>query len=278
MKPTPTILALATSLAAMLAATPGRAGLEIQTETTFPETSEARTRSGRMLLEGDRLRMEMPGQDSADGRGLTLIFRGDLGVVYVLDEKDRSYAQMDRKSAEQMRAKIEGAKQEMQAQMGKLPPEQRLAMEKMLAEQGFGDAASAPPTPEIRTVATDRTTSVAGFTCREYDVFEGKQKIGDACVAAWDATGTTRADFDSLRAFAAFEDEMSKAMAFGGRKRAGNEMTRLFDLGGVPVRMRAERDGKVVSETRTVEIKKRDLAADSFAPPAGWKKRSADAP
>ena len=254
---------------------PALAGLEIRTETTFADSSGPRERGGKMLLDEKSIRMELPGQDAADGRGLTLIFRADPGVVYVLDEKDRSYMEMDRRSAEAMRAKIEAAKREMDAQMAKLPATERLAMEKMLAERGFGG--NAPPPPAIRTEPTDQKATVAGFPCRDFKVFEGKRRIGDACVADWSATGTTRSDFDGLRAFAAFEEEMAKAMAFGGPKRDPNEMTRLFDLGGVPVRMRSERDGKVVTETRLVEIKRRDLPADAFKPPADWKKRSPDA-
>jgi hypothetical protein len=277
MRRTPIAVAAA-ALASMLETTPGLAGVEIRTETTFGEDTGARTRSGRMLLDRDRLRMELPAEDAAGGRGLTLIFRADLGAVYVLDEKDRSFSVIDRDSAEQMRAKLEGAKREMQAQLGKLPPAQRLAMQEMLAERGLGDATDSPPIPRVRAVATDRTAQVGAFPCREYDLFEGERKIGEACIADWATTGTTAADFDPLRAFASFEEEMAKSMAFGGRKRAGDEMTRLFDLGGVPVRMRAERDGKKISETRLLGIERRDPPGDSFSPPPGWTKRDPSAP
>ena len=85
---------LAMALAVLLLALPARAGVHINTETTHPGAGVAgkRVRSGDIWLDGDRLKMTFIARSKLAAR---VIFRGDRGLLWALDDEHRTFVQVD---------------------------------------------------------------------------------------------------------------------------------------------------------------------------------------
>jgi len=243
-----------------------RAGVELTTEladVTEAATAQSRPPNpGKMLLDGNRLRMEMTRQDGSDA---VLIFRGDRNVMWSVNEKRRTYTEVDRARMQEMVAQSDATRKQMEKEFDKVPPEKRAEMLRMLA-QGAPKKKREPPTIK----PTGRTDKVGGIPCHEVEVVRNDEKLREVCVADWKAAGITKGDLGALRDLNGFEDDTVGAL--GGRTQ--DDALELFEqLDGLPVRVRTFRGGKPRTELRVVKVERKAIDAKSFEVPEGYTKR-----
>jgi Domain of unknown function (DUF4412) len=255
------------SCALALGSPPGAsATVELTTELADVRAAgEAQSRPpnpGRVILDGNRLRMEMT---KADNTSAVLIFRGDRNLLWSVNDKRRTYTEVDRARMQAMLAESEATRKEMQAKFDKVPQEKRMEMLRMLAQ---GSPKKERPPPTIKP--TGRTDKVGGIVCHEVEVLRDGEKLREVCVADWKAAGVTKADLAALHDLNTFEDETVGTM--GGR--AQDDALELFDvLDGLPLRVRTFRGGQARTELRVVKIEhKKTVDAALFEVPEGYKK------
>lgn len=178
---------------------------------------------------------------------------------------------------------VDEARSKMQEALAQMPPERRAMVEQTLEAQGggplglggAGGAADAPREP-ITAKPNGASDTVSGFACRGFDVRRGADKVAEVCVAAWGDAGLAKGDLDALRKLAVFQRDVLADFGLrglGGETR-NDPFAALDQLDGLPVRIRAVRDGAVVSETRVVKVERRSLEPTLFEPPAGYVRKS----
>lgn len=228
-----------------------------------PSAQQPPARPGRMVLDGDRVRMEMarPG-----GIKSVIIYRGDRNVVWSVDDKRKSYTEVDGARMQAVRAESEAAREKMRGELDKLPPDKRVQMQRMLAAAEAATAKREPPSLK----ETGRTDKVGALACHEVEVSRGGTKESEICVADWKAAGVTKEDLAPVRKLGAFQDSTMGSQARG----QGDDVLDLFDgLDGLPVRVRTFRGGQPRTEFRVVKVEHKPIDAKLFDPPDGYAKR-----
>ncbi|HEY2386811.1 MAG TPA: DUF4412 domain-containing protein [Candidatus Binatia bacterium] len=242
------------------------AGVELTTEladATEAGKSQSRPSSpGRIQLESDRLRMELTRQNGSEA---VLIFRGDRNVMWSVNDKRRTYTEVDRARMQEMVAQSDATRKQMEKDFDKVPPEKRAEMLRLLA-QGAPKKKREPPTIQ----PTGRTDKVGGIPCHEVEVLRNGEKLREVCVADWKATGIGKADLGALRDLNTFEDDTVGALG----ARTQDDALELFEmLDGLPVRVRTFRAGQPRTELRVVKIERKAIDAQRFEVPAGYTRR-----
>ncbi|HZR71114.1 MAG TPA: hypothetical protein VFB01_18895 [Burkholderiales bacterium] len=264
-------VAVALSLVAPVSAAAAGA-LVVRTETTFLDRKQPTTRSGKVMLAGDRLRAEVPAGPRPQDGDVVLVFRGDRDALYVLEPSDRSYVQIDRESVEWVTGQLDAVRGEVRAQMKGMSPETRARMEEVLDATGLSEPNG--KAAEIRLVATGKTASTAGRSCREHTILRGSRPIGDACIADYATLGMTRSDLDPARRLATVAAELTRGMPGGGIGGVAMDPAAIAALDGVPIRVRVRDEDVPATETRVLGVERAAVAPEAFAPPPGWRKRS----
>ncbi|MDH3476427.1 MAG: hypothetical protein OEM59_22335, partial [Rhodospirillales bacterium] len=110
-----------------LAGTAAWAGVVIEMEVT-DSPSEVEAATDTIYADGKKLRID-PHESQGGGR-MSMIFRDD--ELWILDHDKKRCQTIDKQGIEELSTEIGGAMKEMEAQLAKLPPDQRAMMEKMM--------------------------------------------------------------------------------------------------------------------------------------------------
>lgn len=226
------------------------------------------TRSGRILLDGEnRVRMEIAKPSPTGDAKSVMIYRGDREVVWTVDDKRRTYTEVDRARMTALRDQSSAAREKMRAELDKMPPEKRAQMSRMLAAADAKEPERGPPTIK----STGRSDKIGGLACQEVEVSRGDVKESEICVADWKAAGVTKADLAAIRKLGTFQDETLGGMQ--ARREGGNALELFDSLDGLPVRVRTFRGGQLKAEFRVVKVEHKPLDPKLFDPPDGYTKR-----
>ena len=263
------VCALALGMAAPPAA---RAGVELTTEIAAAgATAQAQpnpTRSGRMFLDGDRVRMEMTGTGAKGAATAVMTYRGDRNLVWSVDDARKAYTELDPARMQAMRAQSDAARAQMRAGLAKLPPAEQARMQAMLAAADAKTAERVLPTIK----ETGRVDKVGALACHELEVSRGGVKESEICVADWRAAGVTKADLAPVGKLGKFQSEAFRGVQARGE---GDDLLQLYDsLDGLPVRVRSYHGGQLRTEFRVVKVEHKALDAKLFDVPEGYQKRT----
>lgn len=212
---------------------------------------EQRTRTDQVLLDGRSLRV-----DSRGGRR-SVVYRGDRGLVWVIDHERQSYIELERPGAEaladQARARLEA-----------LSPEERARAEAALDD----------PRPDVAVRETGASDRIQDIPCREVVVERAGRRVAEVCRASFADTGVAPGDLAALREVKALlEGSLALLLARDARSEGIASLTSLDPLDGVPLRVRAYRDGAPRSETRVTRLRQREAPEGSFELPDGYQPR-----
>lgn len=235
-------------------------------ETTNIDSKKPKVSTGSWILGTDRLsiRWDPP---TEEGRG-GFIFRGDKELIWVVDDRTKSYEQIDKAVLEQMSAQLTAAKAEMQARLDALPADQRAQAEEMMKKFAGGMQDVAPVMkPDYRKTAESK--AIDGHACTKYDVYSGDDLTSHAWVAPYADLALTEKDGAVFEKMGAFVAKLSGPMASLQKK----DYIPMHELGGVPLLSEEVEDGKVTLETRVESVTRGPAPAGSFEVPAGYKLR-----
>jgi hypothetical protein len=236
------------------------------------ETQGARVTNTQMQLDATHVRAEVrQGNDQ-----MAAVFDGNAQVLRVINTGRKSYSELTQAEAQQMGQMVSGAMAAMQAELAKLPPEQRKMMEDMLKGRGgrgfpgvpnAGAAAASERTVYKRT----GTSKVGQWSCTTYEGFRGAEKVSEICAAEGRDFGLTAADFQVARQLADFLRGMLPQVAdqialYGSPEEQG--------FSGFPVRRTTLVNGQPASVTEVTEVKREAIPASIFEVPAGFTKEN----
>lgn len=274
----------------MLAAATGTASGAVvvltESETPAPAPGAAKPASaakpqyrGTMYVDGDRVRIEGISATKDGDMEATVIFQPQPEAFVYLDASDKSYTAMTRDDVKKVGVAIDSARKQMQAQLAKMPPEQRKVVEQAMAGMGT-ESLMKDPGPKkaaepAKAVANGTTDKVAERACKGYDITRGGKKIAEACVASWADLGMAAKDVDGLRKMTAFQQQMLSEVSFEGLQAApGAEAFEVIDqINGFPMRIKTGMEGKRPMSMRVVKIERKDVDQKLFQAPQGWTKK-----
>lgn len=198
---------------------------------------------------------------SVDSKGLVLILRLDHEQFLTIDPRQKAYRVMSFSelgaASQSMQARMEAARGEMEKKMKDMSPEQRAAVEKMLAPKA--DGAKQPP---VEVKSTGETKVIAGQECTKYVATQGDQTI----LVAW--TSKDVKGFDGLR-----DDWIAyqKRLANTSPALTSGTAEAFSKLQGFPMETQI---GPITMVVTKVEA--RTTPTNEFEVPAGYRNASAD--
>jgi len=236
------------------------------------ETGGDKARTNTLSLESDRLKV---GGDHDD-----MIYRADLGKMWILDAGDHTYREVTPEMMQQARTMMAGAMQQMQAQLQSMPPEQRKRLEEMMAKRGMGAPAGAPAAQPAQ-VAYERmggTRTVGKWPCTPYKVTVDGAERTEMCIARLGDVGLSRDDLKALAQFGTFMQSMMTMPGADKHRPAGafdfDGMSKAIGYDGIPVETaRLSADGKPQVESTIKSVDRTSIPAATFEVPAGYTKR-----
>ena len=217
------------------------AGTEVETET---RKVDGEVSPGHALFDGRRVRI-----DTSGGRR-AFIYRGDEGVIWLIDHKSKNYVQVVRPSAEGLAA----------AARSQLDDEQRAALDV---------AAGVDPNLEIRE--TGSRSTVTGVPCDELQIYQGGRRVADVCRASYADAGVSRESFAGIgEVQELLQDALAAFLEDADRGEALTALESFGRLEGVPMRVRAYGGDRIESETLVTKIQSKALPTSAFELPEGY--------
>lgn len=245
---------------AMLAATQVYAGVRIETVTRDIKTQVANGGAQVVMVQDGRIRMNNAGH----GNGMIL----KDSVLYVIDDKRKTYSELDKATMKQASDQAGAAMKQMQEQLKNMPPEQRAQMEKMLGANMPGMSGK-KDTYEVKDTGKSETSE--GRKCRVWNLLKNGVVNEELCVVPFSSL-PGKEDFEK-----SFKELAEAAIGMAGNlPGAGDSIKARNSINGFPVRVRQFDDAGKPRGTETVLTKwlEESLPGSTFEIPAGYTKKA----
>ena len=227
-----------------------------------------------MYCDADKFRMDF------DPQGVAVIFRGDLGKMWVLTAKTKTYLEITPETAARLASAASDAMALARQKLAALPEAQRKQIEALMASKTPALAATPPAPPTYEKAGDNRT--VGEWTCAPYRIIAGDKLSGETCIAKIEDLGLTADDLKPLARYGAFAAKLRGAMApAGGPLSTGSydAMRKAIGFDGFPVESKLTIEGGARTLVNTLQsIRHDDLAAATFDLPEGYMRRDLPAP
>jgi hypothetical protein len=190
-------------------------------------------------------------------------------ILYVLDDKKKTYMEMDKATMKKSADAAGSAMKQMQEQMAKMTPEQRAQMEKMMGGKlPPGMMGGKPDTWDVKN--TGKTDTSEGRKCTIWILNKNGQLSEELCVVPF---GSLPGNEDFEKTFKELAESF-KGMA-DGLPGAGDAVNARNSIKGYPVRTRFFEAGGAERAMENVVTKWVEEAVPSsqFEIPAGYKKK-----
>jgi hypothetical protein len=245
---------------ALLVATTASAGVRIETVTRDVKTKVADGGNQIILVQDGKVRMST----GKDAQGM--ILKGSM--FYMLDEKKKTYMEMDKATMKKTADQAGAAMKQMQDRLKNMPPEQRAQMEKMMGANMPGMMMGKPDTWEAKD--TGKSDTSEGRKCRVWTLNKNGKLHEELCVVPFSSLPGNE-DFEKT-----FKElaESFEGMA-SGVPGAGDSIKARTSIKGYPVRVRYFEPAGAQRAMETVLTKwvEESVPGTQFEIPAGFKKR-----
>jgi hypothetical protein len=213
--------------------------------------------SAQFAVQDGRIAMIMKGSHSA-----RMLFDAKGHVLHIVSDDDKKYFDIEKKSGGP--GDQSGMMATMQAQLAKMPAEQRAMAEQMM-KSAMGKAP--PPLVYVRTGDKQK---ISGYECTRVEGKRGEDKVTEYC-------GTTSADFTlSGPERETILDLQGYLRNFPIMVESADEATRAFqwDLAtdGYPVLTRCFRNGQITLDLKLDSLSRAPLPNSLFDIPSGYQK------
>lgn len=226
-----------------------------------------------VLIRNGILRMD---EHPSAGDDTYVLFDSGRRVMTVIDRKDRSHYEMTADLFGDQAQMMQGAMQEMAAEMARqmegLSPEDRRMMEQQMAQMGIdpkaiGQMRAAEPAHMPVFRKTGRSDRVTGIPCEIVEAVAGGRVTEELCIARPGAISIPAADQDAMTAMMDFMAKISATMgsALGMKLGADAELP----VKGIPVRIRDMEENSAITLR---EFSSKALDAALFQIPSGYRK------
>ena len=208
-----------------------RPGVVIEMEVKDPSsTGEGPT--DKIFAQGEMLRMDPHGEGG--GGQMSMIFRDD--TLWMVNHSKKTCQMIDKQGMEQ----LGGVMTEMQAQLAKLPPEQRAMMEKMMKGKMPGGMPGAGEQAPPRRLEVGATEQVGDYSCTLNTLYSGNEKVWEVC-ATEELPGATAEAMGAFDAMSRFAEQLRESLQLGAlTTMIDTPFHDMDEVGGFPVRVRFE--------------------------------------
>jgi hypothetical protein len=246
--------------AALLAAAQVSAGVRIETITRDVKTKVADGPAQVIFVQDGKIRMNMP--KNANG----MILKNS--ILYVLDDKKKTYMEMDKATMKRTADQAGAAMKQMQEQLKNMPPEQRAQMEKMMGANMPGMMSGKTDVYEAKD--TGRNDTSEGRKCRIWVLNKNGELHEELCVVPF---GSLPGNEDFEKTFKELAESF-EGMA-SGLPGAGDAVKARNSIKGYPVRTRHFEPTGEARAVETVVTKwvEESVPGATFEIPAGYKKK-----
>lgn len=244
----------------------GWSGVVIEMEESDPGGPEGAP-VDTIYAQDEMLRMDS--RDDENGR-TSFIFRDD--ALWMVSHEEKSCQMIDRQAMERLSDQLGGVMKQMEAELAKLPPEQRAMMEEMMkgrmsAAMGAGGAAGPP-----RRVETGAVESIGEYSCTIQTLYAGDDKVWEVCAASEnDLPGAASEAMAAFRAMSRFAEQLRDTLQQGPlADMFSTPFSELNEVNGMPIRVRSYERGRLANESTLKSIVSKDLEAGMFDVPDGY--------
>lgn len=197
----------------------------------------------------------------------SVIFRGDRQHLIVLDHSRKSYFILDDRVISGVAGQFGDVMAQMEAQLAKLPPEQREMARRMMEKRMPSTATGAEQEPiPHRVEARQETKQINGYACQLFEVFRGKEKVS----SVW---ATTEVDHEHLTSvfveLNSFSQKIRKSARFADFE-TGVDFLGFEGLEGFPLLVETFENGNLVQRTSFTKVAP-SAKAVSFEADPGYK-------
>ena len=196
----------------------------------------------------------------------SVIFRGDRQHLVVLDHNRKSYFILDDRVVSRVSSQLGNVMAQMEAQLAKLPPEQREMARRMIESLPSTATAAKPEQIPHRVEARQETKTINGYSCQLFEVFRGKQKVS----SVWSTQEVD--DKNLMNIFGElnrFSQRIRQSARFANFE-TGVDFLGFEGLEGFPILVETFKDGKLVQRTSFTRVAPSRKAV-SFEPDPGYK-------
>ncbi len=222
-----------------------------------------------MLIQGEMLRMTH--FDKSDQSDSDVIFNHKNQTLMIISPQDNSYTEFKATDLDTLKAKMDQVKQQMEAQLAKMPAEQQKMMREMMAgKMGIGKPKKGPVKKLVKTGKTDST---AGYTCKYVEVLSDGVKKRELCVTEWSKFENSQEVKSAMLGMMQFFKKLTDSIGqFSGDQ--DTPFSEIEELGGFPIIYKEFDQGEVTERAKLKSINQESFDSQQFAPPKGFKKQS----
>ena len=246
---------------ALLSATMFASAASADVVIKIKETESKKVSTGAWVFGPDHLSMRWNDPDESHGG---VLFDAGKDVLYVIDDKKKSYKQIDKAVVDQTAGQVNAAREQMKAQIAQLPADQRAKAEEMMKKYAVRMSGEPTKTEYRKTAATK---VINGSTCTEYDAYDGDTLQRHLWVAPYADLHLTESDGAVFQKMGEFADRLTGALG-SVRK---HDYIPLHELKGVPLLTQEVEDGKITRETVVESVTRADAPAGVYTVPAEYK-------
>lgn len=248
----------------VLAAAEAWAGVVIEMEVKRPDTGD-KPAVETIYAEGTNLRID-PGNDAGK---TTALFRDE--TMWLLSHEKKSGHKITKGDMEQLGSQISGMMKQMEAELSKLPPDQRAMAERVMKGALAAKMAGAGGPSGPQRIEAGAPERVGAYSCTPHTLYSGEEKVWEVCAGQGDLPAAATEAIQALRAMSEFTAELQEVLRqgpFSGM--VDTSYSAMSEVSGFPVRVRAFQGGKIWSESTLKSIASKDLDDAMFSVPVDY--------
>ncbi len=203
--------------------------------------------------------------------GHSMIYRGNLNLIWNIDEDRNRYIEMDKNTVDAMGSQISQAMKQMQESMAQMPPEQRKMMESMM-KGAIPQMQQKKATTMVEN--TGKKDKSNGYRCTWYDVLLNGEKVREMCVSNLSEIGIKKETLNVFKDMSRFFSGITEAMKSSPMSQMSeNPFSGLEKLDGYPIIVRRYKGSLVIEESSFKSIEHKKINESLFEIPSGYTKQ-----
>ncbi|RMG57485.1 MAG: hypothetical protein D6717_04730 [Gammaproteobacteria bacterium] len=244
-------------------------GTAAQADATLTFSDSRSPQQTSFLIHDGRILMQGQGRD---GSKFSSIYDSGRKQFIMIDHARKRYYTMDEQTVEKQMEMMDRArqmmKQQLEAQLKDMPPEQRKMMEQRM--QAMFAKPEPAPAPRVEVKDTGERRDANGIPCRVFRIIADGKPERETCVAKPRDLGLSDADYRALRSMFDYMSRMADRFAsrMGGMHRQ-NTAELMSHIDGIPVSMKHLTKGY---ESRLEGLSTDALDPSLFQVPPGFQK------
>jgi len=219
----------------------------------------------RLYLEPTQMKMDF----SEDGKSVksTMVYVKETQTATMIDHGSKKFTSLDKKTIENMAAKMGPAMAKMKEAMKKMPPEmQKMMKEKMGALGGSG--ADQP----IEVKKAGRGESVGRWKAARYELIRGKTVVAETWTVPMKEIGVDPKNFEILQEMSKLYEGLGQELKNMIGSAGAVDMQSWKKMEGFPVKT-VSHQGKGEKSYVLDSVEKKSFSSSDFAVPTGYTKQ-----